>query len=523
MKVSFIALLLATLVSAKWAFGTDRLYDKWHETDLERWLSDHDIPYPAASDRKDLVDLVGKNWEQTEAASENAYANVKGWIFDTWSESALKSFLDRHGIPNPQPRTRDSLLATARENYQTVADKLGESSAYPGNWLYEAWSDSELKAWLDTHGIPVPQTSERNRLIALARRNAYKAGLSAEDSAKVANQRAKEAGQKAFTAASDTAESISEAVFAKWSDSELKKWLDERGIPIPQGSHRNELLALLRRNKHRVRAGTLDPSKTAASAYGAATSNAGNQYARASSAAQEYGEQAFENALNTWSESRLKAFLDARGVPVPQPSTRENLLAQARLQRHKAATGWSAWTFDTWTRENLQKFLESRGHKSAAIANAKRQQLVKSAQNEYAKASSSGSDQLASLTSSLAQATATAKNNAFDSWSDSDLKAYLDTYGVPLPQGSKRNDMLAYARRNANLFTHGANVGIYERLRLGVDQLYDTIQNGLNQLWGIAGHMGERAGDAAKEKATEGKHRAYEAGQRATDRVKEEL
>lgn len=62
-----------------------------------------------------------------------------------WSESALKAFLDRHGIPNPQPRTRDSLLATARDNYDTVANKLGETTSYPGNWLYESWSDSDLK------------------------------------------------------------------------------------------------------------------------------------------------------------------------------------------------------------------------------------------------------------------------------------------------------------------------------------------------------------------------------------------
>ncbi|KAG9571229.1 hypothetical protein KCU77_g3947, partial [Aureobasidium melanogenum] len=29
-------------------------YNKWHETELERWLSDHDVPYPTPADRKDL-------------------------------------------------------------------------------------------------------------------------------------------------------------------------------------------------------------------------------------------------------------------------------------------------------------------------------------------------------------------------------------------------------------------------------------------------------------------------------------
>lgn len=57
----------------------------------------------------------------------------------------------------PQPRKRDTLLQQIRSNYQTVAKKAGEASSYPGNWLYETWSESDLKEWLDVHGIPAPQ------------------------------------------------------------------------------------------------------------------------------------------------------------------------------------------------------------------------------------------------------------------------------------------------------------------------------------------------------------------------------
>ena len=75
----------------------------------------------------------------------------------SWTESQLKAFLDKHGIPAPQPRTRDSLLSTARSNYETVSKKTGESASYPGNWLYESWSESDLKKFLDERGIPAPQ------------------------------------------------------------------------------------------------------------------------------------------------------------------------------------------------------------------------------------------------------------------------------------------------------------------------------------------------------------------------------
>jgi hypothetical protein len=140
---------------------------------LERWLSDHDVPYPSPADRKDLENLVKDNWQSKvvdpataagDKASDN-YGEAKTWIFDTydlpsqsvlhqltivsWTDSSLKSFLDYHGIPNPQPRNRDKLLTSARQNYDAIAKKAGEYSAYPGDWLYQQWSESDLKEFLD--------------------------------------------------------------------------------------------------------------------------------------------------------------------------------------------------------------------------------------------------------------------------------------------------------------------------------------------------------------------------------------
>lgn len=180
-------------------------YNKWHETELERWLSDHDIPYPTPADRTLLEKTIGDNWDnyvvspykswdtpqltaylqqkgvdvkdtaasskdslvsqvkglwyETEDKSSDAYSSVKDWILDSWTESQLKAFCDSHGIPVPQPRKRDTVLQKARASYDVVAQKLGETAAYPGNWLYSTWTESDLKEWLDTHGIPAPQPS----------------------------------------------------------------------------------------------------------------------------------------------------------------------------------------------------------------------------------------------------------------------------------------------------------------------------------------------------------------------------
>jgi hypothetical protein len=57
-------------------------------------------------------------------------------------ESQLKAFADKHNIPVPQPRARDTILQKLRSNYEAVAQKVGETANYPGNWLYETWSVS---------------------------------------------------------------------------------------------------------------------------------------------------------------------------------------------------------------------------------------------------------------------------------------------------------------------------------------------------------------------------------------------
>ena len=253
----------------------------------------------------------------------------------------MKAFADKHSIPVPQPRKRDTLIASIRQNYESVAQKLGQSVHYPGDWLYETWSESDLKEFLDERGVPVPQPSTRDKLIASVRRNSRLASLNLKDAAASASK-----------SASSAKESLSDALLDSWSDSQIKEWADKNGIKVPQGSKRNELIALAR--KHRAQLLGDNAASSVSSAFGAATTKAGNQYAQATDDASLKSEDAFNSAIGTWSDSRLKAFLDARGVPVPQAGKKDELVKQVRLNKHKAASGWSAWTFDTWTVDNLK-------------------------------------------------------------------------------------------------------------------------------------------------------------------------
>lgn len=344
---------LATVALATQTVTADWLgkaaYNKWHETELERWLSDHNVPYPTPADRKDLSDLVQKNWEnhvikpysnwdasklsnylsstgkeikkgteknkdslvvqvqnawhETADQANEAYGNTQSWIFNSWTDSQLKAFLDYHGIPNPSPRTRDSLLHTARSNYQSAANKAGETASYPGDWLYAQWSDSDLKAWLDERGIPAPQTGSRDKLIASIRRNSY-----------VAAQEADKRYNSVSSQAAAAQESLSNQLLDSWSDSQVKEWLDKNGIPVPQGSKRNELAALAR--KHSARLAGTDAKNQANSAYGAATSSAGNYYAQATNDAYSSFRYYYDYVLNQvgFASEEAKASLSSASV-----------------------------------------------------------------------------------------------------------------------------------------------------------------------------------------------------------------
>lgn len=67
---------------------------------------------------------------------------------------------------------------------------------------------TDLKEFLDTHGIPAPQPSTRDKLIASVRRNARVASLKTAD-----------VQASASASASAATETLSEQLLSAWSDS----------------------------------------------------------------------------------------------------------------------------------------------------------------------------------------------------------------------------------------------------------------------------------------------------------------
>ena len=179
---------------------------------------------------------------------------------------------------------------------------------------------------------------------------------------------------------------------------------------------------------------------------------------------------------------------------------------------------------------HTRKWLSTQSNKAAkkASTNSKltRDELLKQAQDTYASASKSGGSSYASVTSYLASATDAAKDTTFDTWSDSDLKSYLDSYGVPNYQGSNTNELRAMARRNANYFRYGTSsppATLFSRIQGGAQWVLNQLKIGASSGRQEASYQAQKGADAVKEQATTAKHYASEKGQQASDKVKEEL
>lgn len=142
--------------------------------------------------------------------------------------------------------------------------------------------------------------------------------------------------------------------------------------------------------------------------------------------------------------------------------------------------------------------MASQNQKAAEKAGASRDELVKAAQDSYHSAAKKGGSNFASVTSYLASATDTAAESVFDTWSESDLKNYLDSYGIPVYQGSSVNDLRAAARRHANYFRYGTATPqgtFFARIQSGAQWLMDQMKLGA-----ASGRVeGEKAAESAKK------------------------
>jgi Putative nuclear envelope organisation protein len=103
------------------------VYNAWHKTELERWLDDHDIPYPAAADRKDLIDFVSKNWDKVSTA-----------VYETWDDARLKAWLQTRSLALDTEAKKQTLLDQVKANWYGIKVETETSWETVKDWIFDS-------------------------------------------------------------------------------------------------------------------------------------------------------------------------------------------------------------------------------------------------------------------------------------------------------------------------------------------------------------------------------------------------
>ena len=106
-------------------------YNKWHETELERWLSDNNIPYPTPADRKDLENLVKSNWNAKIATP-----------YKDWDTPQLQSYLKSKGADTKKATdaNKNSLVNSVKSYWTDSSDTATDSYHSVKDWIFDRYS-----------------------------------------------------------------------------------------------------------------------------------------------------------------------------------------------------------------------------------------------------------------------------------------------------------------------------------------------------------------------------------------------
>jgi hypothetical protein len=106
------------------------VYDKWHETELERWLSDHGIPHPSPSDRKSLQKSVSDNWNDKVVSP-----------YSSWDVQSLQNYLTSKGYEAKKGTEKDakSLAEQVKVYWTETEDSANQAYGSVKDWIFDSY------------------------------------------------------------------------------------------------------------------------------------------------------------------------------------------------------------------------------------------------------------------------------------------------------------------------------------------------------------------------------------------------
>lgn len=276
------------------------------------------------------------------------------------------------------------------------------------------------------------------------------------------------ANQKVF----QNGQQVRDDIFDTWDESQLRQWLESHQIDVPAKYDQAKAVA----QKHKdllaedIRIWLDEVGETA----NPLLSKSKEQLLQAKDAV-------FVQTAQTWSDSRLREFLEARGVFDYADATRDQLLDAVTKYRDWAVNynSLGSWSFDSFNSEDIKEWFKEKGRQVEGT----RQNLIKSAQ-EYAQ---QAADQVKTKGTDATAATRDAWNRqkeaAFKTWSESDLRDYLQSFGQKVDTITDRNKLVDLATQNYNAFMYGDQ-------RSYAQKLGDHVSNWGTSLYGYLNWYG---------------------------------
>jgi len=173
----------------------DYVYSSWSDSDLRSYLESKGVvKTPVEAKRDDLVSQV-----------KGLYNDAADNVYDTWSDTYLRKWLVNHGVLQTRSaKTRDDLLHLAQKNYYSARDTT-----------YNSWSDSQLRNWAISRGlIDSKATKSRKELTSILEDNYY---------------------------------SARDTVYQTWDDNTIRNWLEKKGfVKTPAQAKRDDLLSTMK-------------------------------------------------------------------------------------------------------------------------------------------------------------------------------------------------------------------------------------------------------------------------------------
>lgn len=499
MKISRLAIigLVNVAIARQAVFNTN----DWSRDDLVDFLQDQkeNIKVTSSETLDQLKNSAKEIWEENQKPSSSFWnfwsskkddsswipdnaKPISNWLFETWSDSQLRSLLEKNNIPSTAEETKDELVAKMKSNYNKIAKNYKSSGLYPSNKFFENWSTDDIKVWLDEFKVKYDKSiSDRDKLLREVKKNIYKISNRVDDERYKVLSSLDLANKKLY----DKSGKLKKDIFKTWSNMDIEKWLSSHNVDINEklaDSH-DYLVDTAEKNRKALENDVqwyLDASKEKISPFlskgpeyvkdffSKSVKAASNLVDKSALITGEKIDDTFLVGIDQWPKKKLKDYLDSRNVDYPYFATRKELKELVFQYRYKPVLELKESLMPRQMMNDLKNWsLQKRDDVKSTEADI-RDSFVKKFESWEQEASKLKDDASSSLT------------NSFNSWSTDDLVSYVKGFGLDFEPTAKKDELVKIAKDNTLWFFGRQQQPFYKRYPENVKNL---VKRGFSMIY----------------------------------------